>query len=41
MIKIPKIRPMSMRFGYLDIGNQNLFGPALAGLRFGYWNLTY
>jgi hypothetical protein len=26
MIKIPKIRPMSMRLGYLDIGNWNLFG---------------
>jgi len=27
-------------FGCLDIGNWKLFGPALAGLGFGYWNLA-
>jgi len=28
-------------FGYLDIDDWSLFGPALAGLGFGYWDVTF
>jgi len=48
-IRAPSPHPSSLRgerkserrLDHLILGNWNLFGPALAGLGFGYWDLIY
>ena len=41
MTKISSTKAKDIRFGHWILINWDLFGPALAGLGFGYWNFMF